>query len=78
MEAAGPEQEVDPVSDKRMASKRAGSSLSLRQLVPAGWHDDGPAFTGDPFFDWESRPEPPRSPREFRLEPPRSNRKTKA
>lgn len=78
METQGPEQEVDPVSDRHKAPRKAGSPLSLRQLVPAGWHEERPAFAGDPFFDWESAPEPPRSPRELRLEPPRTVRRTKA
>lgn len=78
MEPEGPEQEVDPVFDKRMAPRRASSPLSLRHLVPAGWHEDRPAFTGDPFFDWESAPEPPRNLRELRMEPPRVGRSTRA
>lgn len=59
------------MSEKRMASRKAGSPLSLKHLVPAGWHEDRPAFVGDPFFDWESKPEQPRSPRELRLEFPK-------
>lgn len=59
------------MSEKRMEPRRAGSPLSLRQLVPAGWHEDRPAFPGDPYFDWESGPEVPRSPRELRQMEPR-------
>lgn len=36
--------------------------LSLRETVPQDWHHDRPAFAGDPFMDWESRPEPPIEP----------------
>lgn len=39
------------------------SPISLRHLAPAEWRRDLPAFPGDPFMDWESRPEPPREPR---------------
>ncbi|MFZ5816825.1 MAG: hypothetical protein ACOY93_16285 [Bacillota bacterium] len=67
------------MSDKQKSPRKAGSPLSLRQLVPAGWHEDRPAYAGDPFFDWESKPEPPRHSRELRFaESPRSARRTHA
>jgi hypothetical protein len=37
--------------------------LSLERAVPADWHDDRPAYAGDPDMDWEHRPEPPAEPR---------------
>lgn len=56
--------------------RKLGSPLSLRQLVPAGWREERPAFAGDPYFDWESKPEPPR---ELRLaESPGRSRSTQA
>lgn len=76
MKVEGPQQEVDPVSDRRTPPRKGSSPLSLNHLVPAGWHEDGPAFTGDPFFDWESKPEAPRSPRELRMEPPPNTKRT--
>lgn len=36
------------------------SPLSLRQPAPADWLHDRPAYSGDPFMDWESGPEPPK------------------
>lgn len=53
------------MTDQRMVPRKAFSPLSLRHLVPSGWHEEGPAFAGDPFFDWESKPEPPRAQREL-------------
>ncbi|MDB4896448.1 MAG: hypothetical protein JWN15_2710 [Firmicutes bacterium] len=53
------------IRDLRRAESapRSGSPLTLRQTVPADWHRDQPAFAGDPFMDWESLPEPPKSAR---------------
>lgn len=45
------------------AARRSVPSLSLRQTVPADWHDDRPAYAGDPDMDWENKPEPPAEPK---------------
>lgn len=43
--------------------RRAPSPLSLTQPAPPPWHDERPAFQGDPFMDWVSEPEePPKGP----------------
>ncbi|MFO7273271.1 MAG: hypothetical protein LOD90_11435 [Symbiobacteriaceae bacterium] len=54
--------------------RSGGSVLSLRKVVPDGWRDEPPAFVGDPFFDWESRPEPPRPDRQIRFGIPQAKR----
>lgn len=54
--------------------RRPAPTLSLGPTVPADWHDDRPAFAGDPFMDWESRPEPPREPRWVLVEASRTQK----
>lgn len=58
--------EVGFVTEKRKTPRKDASPLSLKDIVPPGWHNDSPAFPGDPVFDWESKPEPPRDVRELR------------
>lgn len=58
---------MELVTVKRKQSRNGGSVLSLKEVVPHGWRDEPPAFVGDPFFDWESRPEPPRPDRQIRF-----------
>lgn len=42
------------------SGKRASNApLTLREIARGDWHNDRPAYTGDPFMDWESEPEPP-------------------
>lgn len=64
------------MSEGQKLPRKPGSPLSLRQLIPAGWREERPAFAGDPFFDWESQPEPPRERR--LLEVPQRGRSTQA
>lgn len=52
---------VAAAKGSRRSDSARPSPLSLRQAVPAGWHQDRLAFAGDPDFDWESAPEPPRA-----------------
>ncbi len=40
-------------------AKRQTSPLSLREWVSADWHQDEPAYAGDPIMDWQSEPERP-------------------
>jgi len=58
---------VELVTVKRKQTRNGASDLSLKEVVPDRWRAEPPAFAGDPFFDWESRPEPPRPDREIRL-----------
>jgi hypothetical protein len=48
---------------RRQADARSAAALTLRQSAPAEWRRDLPAYAGDPYMDWESRPEPPNEPR---------------
>jgi hypothetical protein len=54
--------------------RRPVPPLSLGRSVPAGWHDDRPAYAGDPDMDWESKPEPPAEPRWDLAEPGRPHK----
>lgn len=62
-----------PYAESKRREPRKGGSLTLRQLMPNDWHNDRPAFAGDPFMDWESGPEPPPKPPQwgFKDEPVR-------
>ncbi|MBP2016768.1 hypothetical protein J2Z79_000141 [Symbiobacterium terraclitae] len=55
------------MTEKRKSFRNGGSVLSLRQTVPSGWREERPALAGDPVFDWESQPEPPRPDRIIRF-----------
>lgn len=59
-------QDYSPVnargSWRNSAVRPVAPRLSLRQTVPPGWHDDQPAFAGDPDMDWVSEPERPGQP----------------
>lgn len=53
---------------------RNAEGLSLRQPAPRDWHHDPPAYAGDPYMDWESKPERPGEPDwKFGHEPAPSN-----
>ena len=58
---------MELVTEKRKQTRNGGSVLSLKEMVPEGWRDERPAFAGDPFFDWESPPEPPHPDRQIRF-----------
>lgn len=49
--------------NKSAGVQRATGTLNLHQGAPPDWHRDLPAFAGDPYMDWESKPEQPSEPR---------------
>jgi len=67
---------VELVTEKRKTFRNGGSVLSLKQTVPSGWREERPAFAGDPVFDWESQPEPPRTDRVIRFDVLKPKRQT--